>query len=551
MTNTGSSSLAEIKRRLGLPITQTNTSNEFLDAAPFVLPFTRGERIYKIADWTGMGTSTSTTSSGIKPTSPTLANAETGPVGEEDWTSTLAGDLMGSTVGRRTVQGLIPPKTIASSAAASSQTASSASTKTRPQKGNHAAGAKQLGWGQRSHNDHRQKQRETSIRIDPSWKCREEIEFARLGKLAFDPEDPQLVASGGTLPLYNKTLDRLTTKSPKTLIVDESTSLPSYTPLSDDPVIQKLASSGEAKVFVSDVAASLLMAAPRTLSPWDLAVTWKTIDGSGNRVMFIDQRPGAQLHWTSVLESSTHDLMEDAQQLAQEATKINYLLPSTISISDGQDSIKLGDEATSAPFRYFKWNMGEESSLVIRSSLNCANRVAGAEVVGLVCGLFDASVCVDASSSRSALLDWRGKLDNQRGAVLAGEIKNNNAVIARWVFQAYLAQADLIKLAYVARASPKDRVKHELLGLQDLEPYELAMQMSLDPANGFGILKALVDVLSQTDESTSGVAIVRDPIKVSNSILIFFIYFLAYSSSLRLELNTTKYKPVINIPVAI
>jgi translation initiation factor 3 subunit D len=118
---------------------------------------------------------------------------------------------------------------------------------------------------------------------------------------------------------------------------------------------------------------------------------------------------------------------------------------------------------------------------------------------------------LEFDSSRAGVnIDWRSKLDNQRGAVLASEIKNNNSVIARWVFQAYLAQADNIKLAYVSRISQKDRFRHELLALQDVEPYELAVQMNLDTANGFGILKALFDLFARTQNS---VVIVRDPTK--------------------------------------
>ena len=183
-------------------------------------------------------------------------------------------------------------------------------------------------------------------------------------------------------------------------------------------------------------------------------------------------------------------------------------------ISTEGEFIPLSSSSSSATgaYKYFKWSLGEEKAIVIRSALNCGNRVAGKEMIGLLRGLFDCNGLVDSSARSVNLLDWRSKLDHQRGAVLAGEIKNNNAIIARWVFQAELAQADVIKLAYVSRATPKDRVRHELLALQDLEPHELAVQMSLDSANGFGILKALVGLLTQTEGVS--VTILRDPIKV-------------------------------------
>jgi translation initiation factor 3 subunit D len=42
-------------------------------------------------------------------------------------------------------------------------------------------------------------------------------------------------------------------------------------------------------------------------------------------------------------------------------------------------------------------------------------------------------------------VDWRQKLDVQRGAVLANELKNNAGKLAKWTVQALLAGSDLVK----------------------------------------------------------------------------------------------------------
>lgn len=47
--------------------------------------------------------------------------------------------------------------------------------------------------------------------------------------------------------------------------------------------------------------------------------------------------------------------------------------------------------------------------------------------------------------------DWRTKLDGQRGAVVATEMKNNSFKMARWAVQSILAGADFMKLGYVSR----------------------------------------------------------------------------------------------------
>jgi len=63
-------------------------------------------------------------------------------------------------------------------------------------------------------------------------------------------------------------------------------------------------------------------------------------------------------------------------------------------------------------------------------------------------------------------VDWRQKIENQRGAVLATELKNNANKLARWTSAALVAGVDQIKLGYVARAHPRDRHHHVILSTQ-------------------------------------------------------------------------------------
>lgn len=49
-------------------------------------------------------------------------------------------------------------------------------------------------------------------------------------------------------------------------------------------------------------------------------------------------------------------------------------------------------------------------------------------------------------------VEWRQKLDVQRGAVLANELRNNACKLAKWTVQALLAGSAQIKFGYVSRA---------------------------------------------------------------------------------------------------
>ena len=55
-------------------------------------------------------------------------------------------------------------------------------------------------------------------------------------------------------------------------------------------------------------------------------------------------------------------------------------------------------------------------------------------------------------------VDWRAKLDNQRGAVLATELKNNSCKLAKWTVCSLLANSDQIKFGYVTSAIPNNKV---------------------------------------------------------------------------------------------
>ena len=76
--------------------------------------------------------------------------------------------------------------------------------------------------------------------------------------------------------------------------------------------------------------------------------------------------------------------------------------------------------------------------------------------------------------------------------------------------------SSLFHCSYVSRKHPKDSSNHEILGVQQVKPVELAQMATLDIANSWGVLQAIVDVLQgfPRDEKTSKYLILKDPNKV-------------------------------------
>ena len=101
----------------------------------------------------------------------------------------------------------------------------------------------------------------------------------------------------------------------------------------------------------------------------------------------------------------------------------------------------------------------------------------------------------DNATAQTGYVNWRAKLDSQRGAVLANELRNNAWKMARWTVEALLAEAQQIKLGYVSRVAPKNPARgHVVLATQFFKPTDLSTQLNVSMQQGWGVIKSLVDL---------------------------------------------------------
>ena len=68
-------------------------------------------------------------------------------------------------------------------------------------------------------------------------------------------------------------------------------------------------------------------------------------------------------------------------------------------------------------------------------------RVLVTVFVRLLSSVFDFGIFLQAIG-----VDWRQKLDSQRGAVLATELRNNSCKLAKWTVSSILAGSEYLKL---------------------------------------------------------------------------------------------------------
>merc|ERR1712013_642565 len=170
------------------------------------------------------------------------------------------------------------------------------------------------------------------------------------------------------------------------------------------------------------------------------------------------------------------------------------------------NELRVAPEVASVAYRYRRWNLGNDLVLICRCELDAVQVGSHGETQ-----FVNLKALNEWDSRHSGGVDWRQKLDTQRGAVLANELKNNACKLAKWTVQSILAGADNLKFGYVTRYSVKDSSRHIILGTQQFKPIEFGQQINLSMDNAWGIVRCVLDlVMAQKDGKY---LIVKDPNK--------------------------------------
>ncbi|KAH9938102.1 eukaryotic translation initiation factor 3 subunit D [Fomitopsis serialis] len=378
-------------------------------------------------------------------------------------------------------------------------------------------------WGQSN------RTREASVAISPEWQMLEEIEFHRLSKLKLVVDDPEELGSYGKLFPYDKSYDRITTKSERPLqLVDR---IKYNTTTSDDPIISELASKDTATVYTTDVILSGLMVA------------------HGNK-LFLDKRDGGPFDTVTVNENAADPpqdpsavnpnnpnekvvvpetpTINTATSLSLEATYINqnFGFQSVIenapppAVEFDKPNPFYGPEETeplaSCGYRYRVFDLGitedEDVKICVRTEVDAYSPGQGSPRAGQGLVTIRALNEFDPrAAGAGGAPDWRTKLDSQRGAVVATEMKNNSCKLAKWTVQSVLAGADLMKIGFISRGNPRDNTRHVILSSISTRPMDFAGQLNVSISNGWGIVRTVTDMCMKQPDGKY--VLVKDPNK--------------------------------------
>ena len=140
---------------------------------------------------------------------------------------------------------------------------------------------------------------------------------------------------------------------------------------------------------------------------------------------------------------------------------------------------------------------------------------------------------------------WRQKIDQQRGAVLATELKNNSCKLAKWTAQSILSGADNMKLGYVSRTLNTNQFEHQILATQFFKPRDLAAQINLNVNNMWGIVKMICDLGKPTLSSWLCYYNNDDEDEEYTNLYLCFLLFLFIFSSLSTSFSFSHYTLIV------
>ncbi|KAE8683207.1 Eukaryotic translation initiation factor 3 subunit D [Hibiscus syriacus] len=184
------------------------------------------------------------------------------------------------------------------------------------------------------------------------------------------------------------------------------------------------------------------------------------------------------------------------QILVRHGNKVSFDDPNTFSNE--------GDEVASVAYRYRRCKLNNDMQLVAQCEVESVVDVNNQKS-------FLTLNAVNEFDPKYSCVDWRQKLETQRGAVLATELKNNANKLAKWIAQSILANDDLMRLGYVSRVQHKDHINHVILGVVGYKLRDCAAQINLNTAKMWGIVKSIVDFCIKLNEGKY--VLMKDPSK--------------------------------------
>lgn len=350
------------------------------------------------------------------------------------------------------------------------------------------------------------------------WKFLKEYTRQNFERLPpYQPGAAENVKECGDVFQYDSSWDKSTGKKPKALKTFEGKTFDES--IFADPVMLELIEDGAADVYTTEAVASVLMCATKSNYSWDLEI--KVCDGT----IFIDKRAEEPeqniLNYLTVCETSldyqpnADNTINGIRPLMKEARRVNNSWMNAALSQNVASQHQFDEEnpfiedaeqvATRMGYVYKIWEIQEEDAergkkqkkICIRCQLHSHTGKTRADT-----GEREFMNLYAFNEHSLVRTNWRENIDNSVITYLNKEISDNSAKVSRWIAQALLAEADLVKFAFVSRRDMDDNRRHVVVGTHTVQTQSWASQMNITMDRMWGVIKYVIEeVEAATNEA--------------------------------------------------
>lgn len=381
---------------------------------------------------------------------------------------------------------------------------------------------------------------EWSIEPTPHWQVEAEMLFNDLQKKIINVDQLKMedILFKGKVYYYDKKIDNINAKTPPNLLNTISDADCFTTTTKDDKTIMNLIEKEEEKeknpkeeekkknpkeestliIAATDLLISFLMTAIQSKYSWHLLIRKK-----GNTVIF-DKDEESIVDLLTVNENSAdapsyecENKINSLHALGLEAIKINQKFRKQVLLKEvaeeyETDTFKNTDNNASlyTVYRYRKillppltYSSNKKTyTIITRGEAHSKNKGNNNSYI---------YVCTFNEYDIKSHKNWRSQIENQKGALLANEIKNNTTKLQKFICQALLSGCDDFKLGFISRKLLNDNEHHCILAIQSHKTKDLSTQIGLKYENVWGIVRYVADILATKQDGKY--VLLKDPMK--------------------------------------
>lgn len=335
----------------------------------------------------------------------------------------------------------------------------------------------------------------------------------------------------GTIGHYDVKYDRISTRQPVPLKVDEKIGIYNWVSTIENSFVEVIRENKDLSVFASDAVVATLMTVQSSVYPWDISVEKR----EGKIILDCDE--SRVLTYTTISENATtapdekDNGINGAKKLSWEATMSNHYFGQQALLSDAncvlgpEPKFKLPANKTRPRkgYIYKAWDMGGGVKLCVRCQVDSyVKEEKPAEAEEEEKGKKEASEKKEISlvNLRAAnefyetkrQMNWKQALENNRSLVTSEISINDSTKLTKWTIEALLGGVENIRIAYLARRKINDNKKHDIIEIARYTTKELKNLINLNYDVSWGILNLIIQALHEQEDGSY--YLVKDPNKL-------------------------------------